>query len=332
MDLHKKTQATTNNLNNESAHTLSHAALLLKRKVLPATLIAALIISITGCGNSSANSSEGAAASSEAGSIGTSGSGSSENASDNSTSSADNSNSDAANLDYTDIVDEHLAIYLDFDSYGVQFDLALEAISDYLDGTASLDDTLSEIESVQNTLSDYYSSLEDYTVSDELSDVMLEYDVPPEEFEYFAELRAYQVEEYISDLDIACSYLEHADEYEFEHEEVAFWYQIHSTIQDAYRGYYYYGSVNYWFAEWEEEPANYVQETVIPQIQCYLPDNWVWETSQTAAENKTMSYLDLVEECVELSAKHLGNTNETIRELQAAMEELEELVAEAGLD
>ncbi|MCD8118333.1 MAG: hypothetical protein LUE29_02360 [Lachnospiraceae bacterium] len=234
-------------------------------------------------------------------------------------SAADDNDTDA--LSFQDIIAEYLPIILDYDSYGVQFDLALSAVESYLDGTLSLADTEAEIEAVCLTLTEYCRNLTDYTVSAELSRALQDHGILPEDFEYFADLRADQASEYLSDLDFLDFYLPYADDYDFDLQEVSFWFELHSTIQEAYRGYYFYGSVNYWFAEWDEEQTACVQEEVIPLLASYIPETYVWETSQTASEEKAMSYLDILEDCVAMDAEHLGGLIEELNRLKRELED-----------
>lgn len=227
--------------------------------------------------------------------------------------------------DYRAIVDEHARLFLPMDQDGSVYDRALEKIGRYITGKITQSKALGVLQDTMETFREEQENLETYTVSEEFGSLLMEYDILPEEFEAFGNSRAPQLQSYLTDLESIYGYLENADEYAHQYRSVVFWHDLCETLQDSHRGYYYYSGVNYWFAGWEDSQVSYVQEQVIDRLESYIPQGCTWETDREVIEQKTMHYLDMADDCVELASEFEGQEREELYMMERQFEKLEEL-------
>lgn len=227
--------------------------------------------------------------------------------------------------DYQTIVDEHARLFLPMDQDGSVYDAALEKVGRYITGKIAQAEALEILQDTVETFRDEKEGLEAYTVSEEFGSLLMEYGILPEEFEAFGNSREPQLQSYLTDLESISGYLENADEYAYQYRSVVFWHDLCETLQDSHRGYYYYSGVNYWFAGWKDSQTAYVQEQVIDRLESYIPEGCTWETDREVIEQKTMHYLDLADDCVELAAEFEGQEREELYMMERQFEKLEEL-------
>ena len=98
-------------------------------------------------------------------------------------------------------------------------------------------------------------------------------------------------------------------------EELEFVWERQSAIQELNRDYY--GcTVNYWFAEWEEDTLPYIQEKLLDQFQSFRTENMNWETSRGAVEEKMGIYLNQAEEELNLWTEYLGEKQEELYQME----------------
>jgi len=88
----------------------------------------------------------------------------------------------------------------------------------------------------------------------------------------------------------------------------------YEAYQKEIRAYQYTG-VNYWFASWGQEEAAYVKEQVLDQFTSFAAENYQWETSREAVEDKMNICLDHVEELLDDMVKFLGESTEQLYDM-----------------
>lgn len=239
---------------------------------------------------------------------------------------AKHSQSGEQTADYRTIVEEYASIFLPIDEDKYLYDCAIGTVGKYISGEENQENALKAVDDVVQELSDRKDKIENYTASTEMTKLMTAYGILPEEFEAFGNSRKANLTSDMIDLQALCEHLKNAEEFDFEHEEVVFWHDLNKAIQDSERGYYYYGCVNYWFSDWDEESVAYVQEHVVNQLKSCLPDTYAWETDKEVIEQKAMRYLDSVEEYLKLAVEHEGETKEDLYKMQQYHEKLLELI------
>ncbi|MEY8428268.1 hypothetical protein AALA00_11250 [Lachnospiraceae bacterium 46-15] len=217
---------------------------------------------------------------------------------------------------YQAVVEEHAKIFLPIDGDSAEYDGVILSVGRYLNQEADRESTLKEVDGAVKQFQKAEEHLEKYELPSEMPALLEECGIIPEEFEMFGNSRGSQLETYIQDLKSLREHLEHAEEFDFEYEEVKFWHDIYGKVQESNKGYYYYGSVNYWFAGWDAEQAAYVQEHVIDKLESCLPENRSWETEREIVEQKANRYLDDIEESLGVISEHLAEKKESLYEMK----------------
>ena len=77
---------------------------------------------------------------------------------------------------------------------------------------------------------------------------------------------------------------------------------------------YQYCGINYWFAGWEEEAADYVKEQVYDKLTSFSAEGEAWQDSREAVEERMTEYLDRLEELVNEWSGYLGEQQEKLYE------------------
>ncbi|MCD7922162.1 MAG: hypothetical protein LUG27_06960 [Clostridiales bacterium] len=168
------------------------------------------------------------------------------------------------------------------------------------------------IEAAMEEMEDRRDSVGTYTVSSEMSALLEDYGIMPEEVESFGNTRDSDLYNYLLSLETVYGCFLYAEEFSFQYENLSYYYELDMGIHESERGYYYYGCLNYWFAEWEEEQVDLVREQVIDQLKDYLPETYTWETDPDVVEQKVMLYLDEVEAYLENMTERLGEQIESL--------------------
>ena len=105
----------------------------------------------------------------------------------------------SAKEDYQKIVEEYQKIFLAMDDASYQYDCILAEIKDYIEGKSDISDAKDNVKNIISTLKEKKENLEEYTLDDELSDLLEEYDILPEEFEAFGRSQEDELIDTISD-------------------------------------------------------------------------------------------------------------------------------------
>lgn len=233
-----------------------------------------------------------------------------------------------SNSGYQLIVDEHAKIFLPIDEDAYEVELALSCVDNYLSGEASLDDTLNKVQVSLDTLETKLNTLENYTISPELYDILLEYDMEPEGFEVFGNSRHNSLQGYINTLNCIFQLLEGSDEFDSRYQDLLFMHNIEQAILDNERSYYFYGYVNDWFRDWEEEPMAYVQTYILDELKFCSSDKFIWETDHEVILQKVSIYLQAVEDCTTEMIEYIAKISEDVQQIKKDMADLEKLEAQ----
>ena len=230
-----------------------------------------------------------------------------------------------SDLGYQLIVDEHAKIFLPIDEDAYEVELALSYVDKYLSGEADLDDTLNKVQTSLEALETKLNTLENYTISPQLYEILLQYDMNPEGFELFGNSRHNSLQGYINTLNCIYRLLDGSDEFDSRYQDLLFMHNIEQTILDNERGYYFYGYVNDWFRDWEEEPMAYVQKYILDELKFCSSDKFVWETNHEVILQKVSIYLGTIEDCNTEMIEYIAKISEDLQQIKKDMADLEKL-------
>ena len=218
---------------------------------------------------------------------------------------------------YREIVDDYAEIMLAMDQDSAAVDQVLEAVEGYLEnsGKENLQNAIDLAGQSRETFEELADSGETYVMEEEFAALLTEYGILPEEYEINAQMRNSAWIGYIQDMKTLEYYLQ-AENGEYPmREELEFVWERQIAIQELNRDYY--GcTVNYWFAEWEEDTLPYIQEKLLDQFQSFRTENMNWETSRGAVEEKMGIYLNQAEEELNLWTEYLGEKQEELYQME----------------
>lgn len=225
-------------------------------------------------------------------------------------------------LPYQMLVQEYAKISLPMDEDYYELELALYPVGQYLSGKAGLEETLEKVGRSLEEFRKKQDSIETYAVPEELYDVLLQYDILPEEFELFANGRLSNLQGFSDNLYSIHHLLLDCEEFDYQKDIVSFWYNIDQTVLENERGRYFYNCVNNWFCNWEGEPLDYVREQVLDKLKFCHPNDFVWETEFAVTEQKAAIYLQNIENCVSELTSYLAEEEESYLQEQRDLEKL----------
>ena len=61
---------------------------------------------------------------------------------------------------------------------------------------------------------------------------------------------------------------------------------------------------------------DYVKAQILDRLECYLPEDYDWETDKDTIEDKGSRYLDAMEECRTDAAVHMREKQEQLQEME----------------
>ena len=190
---------------------------------------------------------------------------------------------------------------------------------------SDLDDTLNKVQTSLEALETKLNTLENYTISPQLYEILLQYDMNPEGFELFGNSRHNSLQGYINTLNCIYRLLDGSDEFDSRYQDLLFMHNIEQTILDNERGYYFYGYVNDWFRDWEEEPMAYVQKYILDELKFCSSDKFVWETNHEVILQKVSIYLGTIEDCNTEMIEYIAKISEDLQQIKKDMADLEKL-------
>ncbi|MCI9356486.1 MAG: hypothetical protein HFH59_02875 [Lachnospiraceae bacterium] len=217
---------------------------------------------------------------------------------------------------YESVVMEHARVFLPMDGDGKLYEDALSAAGEYLAGEMEHKEALKKARQARRELQEAENTVKTYQVSEEMSELLEKYGIIPEEFEAFGNFRAGELQGYMEDVNTLCEYMEDAESSDSAYQQLEFWHDQYRTIQENNHGYYYYMFINYWFAGWKEKQVDYVKAQILDRLECYLPEDYDWETDKDTIEDKGSRYLDAMDECRADAAVHMREKQEQLQEME----------------
>ena len=204
-----------------------------------------------------------------------------------------------------EIVDETARIVLLMDQDSRDYDLALQEIGRYLDEQEST----AEFQTRQD-------QAESYEMTEDFADILVENHIDPEEYQMNADSRISSLGRFITRLQTMDTYLEMVSILPGTVEDdLRFMYEYNLEEQRIIRGYQY-CAVNYWFASWEGEGAEYAKEQIADQLESFVLEESIWETSQEGAEQRMEVYLNQLEEQISELTDYIGEAQEELYEME----------------
>ena len=217
-----------------------------------------------------------------------------------------------------EIVDETARIVLLMDQDSRDYDLALQEIGRYLDEPDP--EILAAVQQkVQESTAEFQTrqdQAESYEMTEDFADILVENHIDPEEYQMNADSRISSLGRFITRLQTMDTYLEMVSILPGTVEDdLRFMYEYNLEEQRIIRGYQY-CAVNYWFASWEGEGAEYAKEHIADQLESFVLEESIWETSQEGAEQRMEVYLNQLEEQISELTDYIGEAQEELYEME----------------
>lgn len=225
---------------------------------------------------------------------------------------------------YETVADEFAQIILEADGYSAAYEAALEEIGSCADGSADADAVATvraDIAAVISDMTQSYDSFETYEVTDEFASMLEETGTDQTEFEYYALERLNDLYEYIYDLQIMDSYLALIQEdgsSSVVYDDFVFMYEMNVSIQQ-YNNEYHYLTINYWFAAWDDEYVEYVQEKIYANLVSFTSSETSWEDDADDVETRINAVLDMYSELVSELSEYTGESQERLYEMYSQL-------------
>lgn len=229
--------------------------------------------------------------------------------------------------DFAKVVDKFKEAFLPMDNDGYIYSEAVETVCDYVDGKKSFQEASDALAQAYETLEKEETEFEEQSLEDEFHDILMEYDIMPEEFEMFINFRIQDLSSYVENLNTLYYYLQSAEISEFDKNNLKFVSSIDRLIQENNRSYYFYTNINYWFVNRSQDEINYLLEELEKDLKwCSVsPDDYAWENDSEIVENKAMQYLDIYEEYLNLYAEYMGMAETDSGSMEDIFNKLDEL-------
>lgn len=235
--------------------------------------------------------------------------------------------------EYRVIVDNYAEIMLAQDQDSLAYDRALEAVGAYLEdsGEETLTEALKTVQDTMARMEEEAGSYVPFEPSGELLEALEDYEMDSEEYKINADMRSGSLYSYLSSLEFLEFYLESERDFPgITRDTLEFTWEFDMEEQENMRGYCY-ASVNYWFAGWDEEQVEYVEEKVLGQFQSFGAETKVWENDRDAVELRLNAYLDNIERAMKEWETYIGGSQESLYELEGLLEEEKEKGAGEGM-
>ena len=153
-------------------------------------------------------------------------------------------------------------------------------------------------------------------MTEDFADILVENHIDPEEYQMNADSRISSLGRFITRLQTMDTYLEMVSILPGTVEDdLRFMYEYNLEEQRIIRGYQY-CAVNYWFASWEGEGAEYAKEQIADQLESFVLEESIWETSQEGAEQRMEVYLNQLEEQISELTDYIGEAQEELYEME----------------
>lgn len=215
--------------------------------------------------------------------------------------------------EYQKIADDYADLILTEDEDSRNYETALSAVGNYLEqkDENSKEEAKQIVEDVIEQMEEASEEIKPYAMEDGFEDLLKKYGIEPEEYLMFADERKEELYDYLTTLRTLEEYLGEEDAAFSEALEKE--YEMAANTQEIMKSYQYCG-INYWFAGWEEEAADYVKEQVYDKLTSFSAEGEAWQDSREAVEERMTQYLDRLEELVNEWSGYLGEQQEKLYE------------------
>lgn len=214
-----------------------------------------------------------------------------------------------AQEDYQTIMEDYKAVILLLDQINYQYDCALEAIGDCIDGKINLSEAEEKVNGTISALMEEKESYNFYYKCDEEKAELLEkYQINVSEFETFGNSVKNEYISSISNLTELSDDLYYAERSDSEYKKLISDQEDYKELQGYRKGYHYYQSFNYWVSGWNKEMVSYVQTQIIPESNHCFFENFKWENDRDAAKRKAVSYINKYEEGIQQLSENREET------------------------
>lgn len=216
------------------------------------------------------------------------------------------------------VIDDFAALTLETDSYSAYYDEVLAIVGDYAESgeTADLAEAVNALSEALTWAQESYDNLEEYEISEELAEQLAEVGFSEDEYLLYSDELANNLLNYLNDLSVLGEYQVMCYDSGELMDDFLFMYDTLVAEQDYMRQYSYW-VINYWFAEWDEELVEYVQETILANLQSFYSDVSEWDADQDSVETRINAILDSYSELQEEMSDHIGDTQQKINDMQA---------------
>ena len=214
------------------------------------------------------------------------------------------------------IIDHYKTVILDQDKNSARYDQALAMVREYIEapGAEKKAETQAALWELIGQMEEECDNLATWTAPEDLEKRLANQGISVVEYESNANGRYTGLKDYIQDLSFLDFYLEVSDMDQTAMDNLTAAVNRYEAYQKEIRAYQYTG-VNYWFASWGQEEAAYVKEQVLDQFTSFAAENYQWETSREAVEDKMNICLDHVEELLDDMVKFLGESTEQLYDM-----------------
>lgn len=205
------------------------------------------------------------------------------------------------------------SVFLAQDAASVRYEGALDQVKAYIEEDTAENMALAE-EALQNEIEYFVGCIEDYEnpdISAELEKELEENGLLAEDYRALCDTGLEDINQYIQYLGYLQEYLEMEKETDIVHDDFVFLYECDVRLQDLSRRF---GcvSVNYFFAELEEEQLEYLQDTVLADLESFSFDDIGWSSDRSELELKLEVYLSQIENQLTDIAVNIGAGMEAI--------------------
>lgn len=223
------------------------------------------------------------------------------------------------------IVDNYAEIMMLQDQDSASYDRMMDAVSEYIEEPTpeKKQQTIELLDEMMGDMAALADSYERCQLDDDFAKLLEENGIMSAEYEMNADGRYQILGEYVYDMYVLKYAMEEADYDEDAMAELIKTYDRFLEVQKNWRAYYY-TSVNYWFAGWDEEDVDYIKQNVLDKFQSLNAETPTWETDRDAVELRMETYFSVIEDILNDIAEEIGEEIEQLYELEKEIGELQE--------
>lgn len=230
--------------------------------------------------------------------------------------------SEGVSEEFAAVVHDFSVRYKIMDLEGRAYENILEVVDAYLNREITKDQALESLHFYQKLLQDREEKTRsDLKVGEALAKNLKACSISPEEYEMFVNMHKTDLYQLNQQVDILEQNLKNAVEGQPVYENLQFTADIDRQLLEIEKESKYYKDFNYWFYTADESQYDYLEEKVISELQCYIPESPVWYTSEEEINEKVSAAYDEMEEIIEILAKKAGEEQNDLYDLEQKVKE-----------